>query len=310
MRNLKRAEKCYRNYRLATTGIFLAIWVGIVSPILSQETSHRVVPKLEQGQPEAGRRVSQQIEKYVGTEVYHSLYLPKKWSPEKKWPVIVEFTGNFYPAAGSTGEVKDANLGYGLGREGYIWVVLPYVRLDGKANEKTWWGDEKRTIEYCKIAIPEICQKFQGDSENIYLCGFSRGAIGVNYIGLADDEIAKIWAGFISHDHYDGVREWGGTTWGSPLDEYRRGARTRFERIRGRPVLIMQAPNCDSIRDFLGETANRDNFTFIDVPVTKIIKDVPNAFVPHEHTDKWLLYDSQTTEQVHNWLRENRRRTQ
>ena len=50
----------------------------------------------------------------------------------------------------------------------------------------------------------------------VILCGFSRGAIGVNYIGLHDDQIAALWAGFITHDHYDGVLEWKGQAWGSP----------------------------------------------------------------------------------------------
>ena len=64
--------------------------------------------------PAAGRRVRQVAPEYKGTDVYHSLYLPVDWEPGGKFPVIVEYTGNKAPFCNSTGEVKDANLGYGM----------------------------------------------------------------------------------------------------------------------------------------------------------------------------------------------------
>ena len=36
-----------------------------------------------------------------------------------------------------------------------------------------------------------------------------RGAIGCNYLGLYDDEIAELWKAMIPYSHYDGVRLWG-----------------------------------------------------------------------------------------------------
>ncbi len=98
-----------------------------------------------------GKRVRQVAPEYAGTEVYHTLYLPVDWMPGVKYPVVVEFTGNKSPSCGSTGEVKDANLGYGLsGGRGLLWVSLPYVAEGGGENAVTWWGDRQATVDYCK----------------------------------------------------------------------------------------------------------------------------------------------------------------
>ena len=66
------------------------------------------------------------------SEIYHVLYLPKDWKPHKKFPVIVEYSGNgpYQDRNGdiSTGLVEGSKLGYGLsGGVGYIWLCLPYL---------------------------------------------------------------------------------------------------------------------------------------------------------------------------------------
>ncbi|MFN7342670.1 MAG: hypothetical protein ACK5TA_04975, partial [bacterium] len=132
-------------------------------------------------------------------EVYHALYLPVNWKPNNKYPVIIEYTGNKSPLHGSTGEVKDANLGYGMsGGRDFIWVSMPYIEIGHQKNALTWWGDRQATLDYCKINLPRICKQFGGNPDNVFLCGFSRGAIGASYIGLADDEIAKLWKGIFT----------------------------------------------------------------------------------------------------------------
>ena len=72
---------------------------------------------------------------------------------------------------------------------------MPYVAKDKQRNTRTWWGDRQATIDYCKINLPRICKQFGGDPKSVFVCGFSRGAIGASYIGLADDEIAALWKG-------------------------------------------------------------------------------------------------------------------
>jgi len=173
------------------------------------------IPVQEQGAPAPDKRVSVTEFEYAGTDVHHSLYLPANFAERPRHPLIVEFTGNFYPLAGSTGRVEDAHLGYALtlGRD-FIWVVLPFVSKDHRHNEVSWWGDEDATVVYTKTCIPRIIAQYQVDPNEVILCGFSRGAIAAGYIGLHDDDISKLWSAFFTSAHFDGVRPWSGTTWG------------------------------------------------------------------------------------------------
>lgn len=69
------------------------------------------VPPMVQQEPAPGRRVRQTLAAYKGTQVYHSLYLPANWREGVTYPIIVEYTGNYYPPTFSTGKVEDANKG-------------------------------------------------------------------------------------------------------------------------------------------------------------------------------------------------------
>jgi len=248
-------------------------------------------PGITREQPAAGRRVYQCPQEYSGTKVYHALYLPTDWKKGKRYPVIVEYTGNRFPECGSTGEVKDANLGYGLsGGVGYIWVTMPTIQQGGLENTVTWWGDRQATIDYCKTNIPRICEEFGGDPNALFLCGFSRGAIAVSYIGLADDQIASMWKGFIAHDHFDGQREWG-----YPECD-RSSALKRLARLKGRPVLVSGESN-----DFLKDHLDLAQFTFLKPPINQIFK-IPEGKVIHPHTDLWMHRESTFREQARQWL--------
>ena len=284
----------------------LLLLSGLPSMIHSDKKDLRF-PVLENGMASPGKRVAIVPTEYEGTDVHHILYLPTDWDKDwrKKglsWPVIIEYTGNKYPTSGSSGEVEGAALGYGLSGGKFIWAVLPFVAKDHNHNEVTWWGDEQATVEYAKRNVPRICREFGGDSSRVFLCGFSRGAIAVNYIGLYDDEIARLWCGFTSHDHYDGVREWKGTAWGSPLSDYRASAIQRLNRLHGRPVLICQNGGTSDVEDHLSDYMDLAEFTFLDVPVTKIFPQIPNALVKHPHTDRWMFVDSKERRQVWKWM--------
>ena len=64
-----------------------------------------VLPPLSPGAPAAGKRVKVTPPEYTGTEVFHTVYLPETWEKGgPRLPIIFEYTGNFYPVAGSTGE--------------------------------------------------------------------------------------------------------------------------------------------------------------------------------------------------------------
>ncbi len=255
-----------------------------------------VTPTMTDQSPAAGKRVRQVAAEYAGTAVYHSLYLPVDWIPGGKYPVIVEYTGNRFPPGKGSGEVNDANLGYGMsGGRGFIWVAMPYVEKGRQKNAVTWWGDKQATVDYCKVNLPRICQQFGGDPDNVFVCGFSRGAIGSSYIGLADDEIAALWKGMFTHDHFDGQK-----TWGYP-DSDRDSALKRLARLNGRPVLVC-GQHASNVRDqFLKDYLGLADFTFLDVPTTQIF-DIPEGPFIHAHTDLWMHRESAYRQQARAWL--------
>ena len=247
------------------------------------------------------RRFTMELEGFPGS--YAVVTLPENYEEGGTYPVLFEYTGNYWPTSGSTGKVEDAALGYGITRgQDVIWVALPYVGVDG-GNEITWWGDVDKTVAFAKAAVEKVCTEYGGDRDNLFLCGFSRGAIGVNFLGLADDEIAGLWKGLMSFDHYDGVREWPGEDWGSPLEEYRAEAKERLKRIDGKNVLIVQNPDTSDIKEYLREVYpnGNDNFTFLDVPMEELF-EIPNDYFIHPHNDKWVYFDNEYSDFVRTWL--------
>jgi hypothetical protein len=246
--------------------------------------------------PQPGKRVRQIAPEYLGTGVYHSLYLPIDWKTSGKYPVIVEYTGNKSAGCGSTGKVDDANLGFGIsGGKNFIWVTMPYIEKSKRENALTWWGDKRATINYCKDNLPRICQEFNGDLDNVFICGFSRGAIAVSYIGLADDEIASFWKGFIAHDHFDGEREW------DYPDSDRNSALIRLSRLKGRPLLICNMNEDIIANHYLKEYSELGQFSFLHVPTDKIFP-IPEGKVIHPHTDLWMHKENIYRKQLRDWL--------
>ena len=262
------------------------------------------LPPLTESGPQPGKRAAVTAPEYAGTKVHHLIALPDDWTPDwqakgKRWPVIAEYTGNYFPTSGSTGEVEGAALGYGLARGRAIWVVLPYVAKDRQKNERTWWGDIDATVGYAKANLPRICAEFGGDPKKLVLCGFSRGAIGVSFLGLHDDEVAKLWCGLWAHDHFDGMLEWKGHAWGSPLARYREEATVRLRRLAGRPLLVSQAGA--ETKKFVASVAPT-NVDYLNVDMTALFGTFPNDFVKHPHNDRWPLRDGPATEAARAWF--------
>jgi len=280
-----------KRYLIISLFLVSSHFAAVQAADLETTRSDLVTPKMLDADPAPGLRVRQVATEYQGTDVYHALFLPIDWKPDGKYPVIVEYTGNESPSSGSTGEVKDANLGYGMsGGKRFIWITMPYIEKDRKKNALKWWGDRQATVDYCKVNLPRICKSFGGDRDNIFICGFSRGAIGVSYIGLADDEIAKLWKGFFTHDHFDGQRKWG-----YPEDD-RASALARLARLKGRSVLI-----CGKDADYMKEHLDLARFTFLNVPTEKIF-NIPEGKVIHPHTDLWMHRESEYRDVARAWL--------
>lgn len=185
-------------------------------------------PAITRGEPAPGKMVLQSLPAYAGTGVAHTLWLPSDWEKGQRYPVIIEFLGN-------SSRVRD-NRGIGQalsGGKGYIWAVLPFVSGDGKQDMDWWWGDVNATVAYAKEAVPAICREWGGDPAKVILTGYSRGAIACNYIGLHDDEIAKLWRAVVAVSHFDD----GHTAWGMTPEERGR-APERLQRLGKTPQLI------------------------------------------------------------------------
>jgi hypothetical protein len=257
------------------------------------------------GEPLPGKRATVIAPEYADSKVHHLIALPDDWTPDwkargKSWPVIAEYTGNYFPTSGSTGEVEGAALGYGVARGKAIWVVLPYVAKDHQKNEVTWWGDIDATVGYAKTNIPRICADFGGDPKKVVLCGFSRGAIGVSFLGLHDDGVAKLWCGLWAHDHFDGVKQWT-APWGAPLARYREEASVRLRRLAGRPLLISQAYPGNQTRDFVEPLAAK-NVDYLTIDMGALYGKFPNDAVKHPHNDRWPLRDGDATTTARAWF--------
>lgn len=274
---------------------------------LALRSAELALPEISAHGPAAGRRSLLTAPEYQWTEIRHQLALPDDWTPDwqargKRWPIIVEYTGNYFPTSGSTGKVDGAALGYGLSRGRYLWVVLPYVAADHRRAETTWWGDIDATVGYARTNVPRICAEFGGDPRKVVLCGFSRGAIGVGFLGLHDDDTARLWCGFFAHDHFDGAREWKNTKWGSPLTRYREEASARLRRLGGRPLLVTQNGADTSTREFLGARLPEKSWTYLEVDMTALFGPFPNSLAPHPHNDRWLFRETPAAKRVEEWL--------
>ena len=270
-------------------------------PDISSVAPDLVLPSLSRGSAGPGRRVKEVLPGYEKTAVYHVTWLPTDWTPGDRFPVIVELAGNGPYRNGfgdiSTGRPEGSKLGFGIsgGRE-FIWICLPFVDDTGKKITTRWWGkrpsyDPQPTIRYIKQAVPELCRRHGGDLDRVVLAGFSRGAIACNYIGLYDDEIAKLWAAVIPYSHYDGVFE----KWGYPQAD-RRSALTRLKRLGHRPQFICHetsgnaARSLEATRKYLGGTGVRGQFTF-------------QATGFRNHNDAWTLRPSAARKTLRQWLR-------
>lgn len=265
----------------------------VVSPVSVAELSVEeiradlVVPLVTLGEPAPGKRVRQHHPDYVGSDVYHLLYLPTDWQKGRTYPVIVEYAGNQYKT--SQGTVEGSSLGYGIsGGEGALWVCLSFVDRKHKCNAITWWGDVDATVAYCKDTVRRICRDYGGDPNAVVLAGFSRGAIACNYIGLRDDEIASLWCGFICHSHYDGVRD----SW-PYADRDRASALTRLQRLRNRPQFISDGDKTSvaETETYLKDVYPHGNFTF-----------VVGGF--RDHTDTWVLRNIPARKTLRDWFQQ------
>jgi len=214
-------------------GAVRAIGAGLELPLAAM--ARRVqVPEVVEASPAAGLRAWRSLPPWRGTALRHVLTLPKEWRAGRRYPVIVEYTGNrfFHKFCHSTGRTADGHLAYGLAVGGdYICLNLPFVSVDGQHEQTTGWGDVERTISYACDAIEDAVVNFGGDRAAVIFTGFSRGAYAANAIALHDDRIARVWRAFLTS--FDPGAQWSQT--GPGWNKVGVGWDERAARMRGRP---------------------------------------------------------------------------
>ncbi len=263
-------------------------------PDIRSVTADLEMPTMVDVKASRGLRVKRYIKGQVNKAVYHSLYLPRDWNAMQKWPILVELPGNGgYRDKlddACSGRPEDACLGYGISAgEGFLWICCPFLNSKGDDISIKWWGDSptfdtRSSIEYLNAAIDDTCENFGGDPSRIILCGFSRGALACNYLGLHDDEVAKRWQAFVVYSHYDGVRKW-------PYpNSDRESAAQRLLRLKDRPQFICGEGNQSSeAENYLKPLIDTKNLTFASTGF-------------RNHNDRWTLRPSPAREQLRTWL--------
>jgi hypothetical protein len=263
----------------------------IALPALAQSNLNEVptplqVPAISPGEPAAGQRSSQTTRGWESTSVHHLLYLPTDWKPDQRYPVIVEYAGNG-PYANKLGDTSDgtvegAVMGYGLSQgRGYVWLALPFIEsIDRKPqNALKWWGDIAETKRYCHTTIEQTIARYGGDAQRVVLCGFSRGAIACNYLGLHDDRIASLWRGIFAHSHFEG-------SFKHPASDEAQWPQ-RLARLGQRSLWISHEQSTAKVEAVI---AAAPNISFHPLPY-------PN------HSVRWLLTDLPLAKQARDWLR-------
>lgn len=269
---------------------------GAEWPDLSSVAPDLDVPALSAGAPAPGRRVAESLPSWRGTPVHHVLYLPADWQAGAKFPVLVEFAGNggYSNRYGdvSAGTPEGSRLGYGLSAgRGFLWICVPFLNGQGSGIATQWWGDRPAydpapTMSYCTGAVAWVCSRYGGDPSRVILCGFSRGAIACNFIGLHDDAIAKLWRGFIPFSHYDGVR-----AWPYPGSD-RTAAIERLKRLGARPQFVcMEGDGVAATKSYLAENLPGGNFSFAQTGF-------------RNHNDAWVLRPCEARDRARRWLAE------
>jgi len=254
------------------------------------------MPVMVDAQPAAGLRTKRRVRDQANKLVYLSLYLPRDWSSKKRWPILVELPGNggYRNQFGDecSGRPEDACMGYGISAgEGFLWICCPFLNTKGDDLALTWWGDSATyatgsTLKYLNAAMDDACENFGGDSSRVILCGFSRGAIACNYLGLHDDEVAKRWKAFVVYSHYDGVRKWP-----YPGSD-RESAALRLARLGNRPQFICgEGEQTKETKDYLRPMIDTKNLAFVSTGF-------------RNHSDRWTLRPSAAREQLRGWLRD------
>lgn len=124
-----------------------------------------------------------------GAPQRYVVYLPRNYSPDRKWPVIL-----FLHGAGERGSdgVKQSQVGLGTAVRLYPERYPAIVVMPQCAVGQLWDGE---MADFALKALEQTVAEYQGDPERLYLTGLSMGGAGSWYLGTRYPEK---WAAIVS----------------------------------------------------------------------------------------------------------------
>jgi predicted peptidase len=115
-----------------------------------------------------------------GTVHRYQVFVPERWSPLEKWPVIL-----FLHGAGERGADGEAQTQVGIGpairRD---MTGFPAIVVMPQCRRGVWWNDE--TMEKLALGtLEEAIADYNGDPNRLYLTGLSMGGYGTFHLAAA-----------------------------------------------------------------------------------------------------------------------------
>lgn len=109
----------------------------------------------------------------AGVTYRYMVYVPRDWSKDKKWPVILSLHG-----VGERGDdglfSTEIGLAKGIRRKASAY---PFVAVFPQCRNGATWGD-KLMQEMAMAALEATIKEFRGDRERVHLTGLSMGGFG------------------------------------------------------------------------------------------------------------------------------------
>jgi len=124
-----------------------------------------------------------------GTAQRYVVYVPRNYSPDRKWPVILFLHGS---GERGTDGLKQSQVGLGTAVRLYPERYPAVVVMPQCAPEQRWDG---AMAEFALKALDQTVAEFQGDPDRLYLTGLSMGGAGSWDLGT---QYPEKWAAIVS----------------------------------------------------------------------------------------------------------------
>lgn len=124
-----------------------------------------------------------------GVPQRYVVYVPRNYSPDRKWPVILFLHGS---GERGTDGLKQSQVGLGTAVRLYPERYPAVVVMPQCAPEQRWDG---AMADFALKALDQTVAEYQGDPDRLYLTGLSMGGAGSWYLGTQHPEK---WAAILS----------------------------------------------------------------------------------------------------------------